>query len=88
MLYQYAICIKHKPKYKNGAYRRTYEKFTARTVRGALLQACEYCGENNIKLAELEIVKALPVNKEAEFNWLRKVRDYEYKAGKDITDLI
>lgn len=88
MLHQYALCIKHKPKYKNGAYRRAYEKFTARSPMGAILQACDYCGEKNIRLVEIEIVKALPVNKEAEFKWLRKIRDYEYKAGKDIVDLI
>jgi hypothetical protein len=66
------IEIKHKPKYKNGAYRKKYVSYKAQNMCNAMLKAVAYCQKNSIEVIGYDVVKPFPAGSKAMFNYLKE----------------
>jgi len=73
MFYRYYIEIKHTPKYKNGAFRKTVLPFTARTPINALRQAVKHCKDEGIEAVGFDVApEGIPENRRARHKWLKE----------------
>jgi hypothetical protein len=71
LLHNYLIEIKHKPKYKNGAYRKKYVSYQAQNQRNAMLKAVTHCEKNDLNIVGFDVVKGAPASCENAFAYFR-----------------
>ena len=85
MLYRYLIEIRHTPQHSNGAYRRHYQPFNARTPENALVQAIKFCKKNAIDCVGFDVAKEFPVNRRERFKLLKQRRLDREQAQAKLT---
>ena len=81
MNYIFYVEIKHRPKYKTGAYRRVYVPFTARSPINALRQAAKYCVDKGIEAVGFDSTwEGIPSTPKGRFKWMKERRLAEQNA--------
>ena len=86
MNYIYYVEIKHTPKYKNGAYRKSYVPFTARSPENALRQAAQYCVDKGISAVGFDATwEGIPASNKARFRWIQERRLAKEQAKLEQT---